>query len=172
MAFASMAQQGLHSKLGQLRTCDLCKSFPLLQIPSFVGYDVDPLLKQEVFTLKNQVFQKIPLNKWVFGVGGLLHVGHWHTIGVLFGCFARKVGWAPGGFIYQGNPSISTLKGHLLWMVAKSISHQLETMVETTVPCYLQGNHPKPGPLRRREMDFVTIHSMLGTGSCSFGRRS
>ena len=26
----------------------------------FSGYDVDPLLKKEVFTMENQVFQKMP----------------------------------------------------------------------------------------------------------------
>ena len=35
----------------------------------FSGYDVDPLLKKEVFTVKNQVLPKCPEKKRVFGVG-------------------------------------------------------------------------------------------------------
>ena len=49
---------------------------PYTQYPFFLGYHVDPLLKKEVFTLKNQVFPKIPLKKWVVGVGGIyLYLG-------------------------------------------------------------------------------------------------
>ena len=49
-----------------------------------------------------------PLSTWVTGAA---------TIGVLFGCFARKIDgdfWFTWCFflIYQGNPSISNLKGH------------------------------------------------------------
>ena len=41
---------------------------PYTQYPLFLGYDVDPLLKKEVFTMEIQVFQKM---QWVFGVGGI-----------------------------------------------------------------------------------------------------
>ena len=34
-------------------------AYPRLQIPTFSGYHVDPLLKKEVSTLKNKVFPKI-----------------------------------------------------------------------------------------------------------------
>ena len=38
------------------RTCE----YPLLQIPGlFAGYQVHPVLKKEVFTMENQVFQKL-----------------------------------------------------------------------------------------------------------------
>ena len=36
----------------------------------FLGYDVDPPLEKEVFTMETQAFPKLPLKKWVFGVGG------------------------------------------------------------------------------------------------------
>ena len=53
---------------------------PYTQYPLFLGYDVDPLLKKEVFTLKNQVFPKIPSKKRVFGVGGNQNpVSKWST---------------------------------------------------------------------------------------------
>ena len=32
--------------------------YPYTQYPLFSGYDVDPLLKKEVFTMENQVFPK------------------------------------------------------------------------------------------------------------------
>ena len=37
--------------------CGIKPRYPPLQIPTFFGYHVDPLLKKEVCTLKNQVFQ-------------------------------------------------------------------------------------------------------------------
>ena len=42
--------------------------YPLHPIPSFLGYDVDPLLKKELFTMETRVFfvcfpQKIPTKK-------------------------------------------------------------------------------------------------------------
>ena len=43
--------------------------------------------------------------------------------------------------------------GIILWM--DEILHHLETMVETIVCWYLQGNQQKPGFLRWCEMDFV-----------------
>ena len=55
---------------GILRASTLPLQTPHSKYPLFSGYDVDPLLKKEVFTLENQVSQNIPYKKWVFGVGG------------------------------------------------------------------------------------------------------
>ena len=47
-------------------------STPDSKYPLFSGYHVDPLLKKEVFTLKNQVLPNKTWNKWVFGAGSML----------------------------------------------------------------------------------------------------
>ena len=44
----------------------------------FFWYDVDPLLKKQVFIIETQVSQKIPLKKGVFGAGGLFFV--WYPV--------------------------------------------------------------------------------------------
>ena len=48
----------------------------------------------------------------------------------------------------------------MLW--TDEIQHHLETMFETIVCWYLQGNHQKPGLLRRCEMDFVHPQCQFG----------
>ena len=57
--------QGGQTKPGiQLKSeLGLLKVFPLLQILSFLGYDADPLLTKEVFTIEAQVVQEVPIKK-------------------------------------------------------------------------------------------------------------
>ena len=66
----SWNQRGRHHRVVESPVRGVGSITPYTQYPLFLGYAVDPLLKKEVFTLKKQVFPKIPSKKRVFGVGG------------------------------------------------------------------------------------------------------
>ena len=78
--------------------------------------------------------------------------------------FRGRVLFFPGTFFrpyFWNRPEmVGLFKMLILRMVAKSILHRFETMVETIVRCYLQGNRMIPGLLRWCRIS--SIHSMSG----------
>ena len=99
------------------------------------------------------MFFKVGKHSWVLG-----HVAQKQFEGppmFLFSCVqsCAKLG-GPGYPILEDTCTRSPI------LLMDEILHHLETMVETIVCWYLQGNHQKPG-LLWCELDFATIHSCV-----------